>query len=462
MSQIDIDSDGSVNIRKWLVAIGFDNPLTFTFLTAAGAAFDITGYVFSLQVKKKGQSSNLFNYTEGNGLTNNGAAGTLSSTALNYIHSATLKNRGEYFVQLSVTLPSGDKRRWYNGTVYASSELHDDTVASVSTTIDIGGTVISTTVEIGGPQDHFRGTYTTLVALQAAVPTGNPGDYADVDAGAGTDVQRYIWDDDDDDWILGGGAASGDVVGPASAVDSRMVEFDGTTGKLIKDGGVVVSAFAKTVLDDANAAAALSTLGAVATSLEINDQTLTGDLLIPSPLIYRFSGLHYSNNINCGAAINYTLANNSMRAFAFVVEREFTFNNFRTEVQTLAGSTSYRVGIYTSNASTGYPDALVSNTDLEAYDSTSTGLKVPASPQSVTLIPGLYYIAVNANGAPSLRGFAAAGLPPIRGLFGTVTNINTSITELRVAQAYGAMPATFPAGASEFSFNSITLQFDAV
>lgn len=34
-------------------------------------------------------------------------------------------------------------------------------------------------------------------------------------------------------WSLGG-----DIVGPASAVDSNMVEFDGTSGRVIKDGGL--------------------------------------------------------------------------------------------------------------------------------------------------------------------------------------------------------------------------------
>ncbi len=35
----------------------------------------------------------------------------------------------------------------------------------------------------------------------------------------------------------GGGSGTGDVVGPASAVDERIALFDGATGKLIKDGG---------------------------------------------------------------------------------------------------------------------------------------------------------------------------------------------------------------------------------
>jgi hypothetical protein len=37
------------------------------------------------------------------------------------------------------------------------------------------------------------------------------------------------------------GSGSGDVVGPASAVDDRIATFDGTTGKLIQDGGATIA-----------------------------------------------------------------------------------------------------------------------------------------------------------------------------------------------------------------------------
>lgn len=40
------------------------------------------------------------------------------------------------------------------------------------------------------------------------------------------------------------GGGSGDVVGPASAVDDRIATFDGITGKLIQDGGVTVAQLA--------------------------------------------------------------------------------------------------------------------------------------------------------------------------------------------------------------------------
>jgi hypothetical protein len=42
--------------------------------------------------------------------------------------------------------------------------------------------------------DHFRGLYPSLVALQTAVPVGNPGDFAGVDAGLGQPIEQYLWD----------------------------------------------------------------------------------------------------------------------------------------------------------------------------------------------------------------------------------------------------------------------------
>ncbi|MBN7760269.1 hypothetical protein JYP52_03915 [Nitratireductor aquibiodomus] len=54
-------------------------------------------------------------------------------------------------------------------------------------------------------------------------------------------------------------AGTGDVKGPASATDNNVALFDGTTGKIIKDG-FPVSTFMRTLLDDESAGAARSTL----------------------------------------------------------------------------------------------------------------------------------------------------------------------------------------------------------
>jgi hypothetical protein len=67
--------------------------------------------------------------------------------------------------------------------------------------------------------------------------------------------------------IAGGG--SGDVFGPASATPNDLAVFNGETGKFIKDGGPCTAA-GLALLDDANAAAQIATLGITATAAELN------------------------------------------------------------------------------------------------------------------------------------------------------------------------------------------------
>src|SRR5690606_21312529 len=54
---------------------------------------------------------------------------------------------------------------------------------------------------------HFRGTFLSLSALQAGATGPVPGGYADVDAGVGASVARYVWDDSDGEWVAQGGSA---------------------------------------------------------------------------------------------------------------------------------------------------------------------------------------------------------------------------------------------------------------
>jgi len=90
-----------------------------------------------------------------------------------------------------------------------------------------------------------RGTQTATLA-----PTGvTPGTYGDA-----THVARVTVDAKGRLTAAAAVAITGgigDVVGPASAVDTRIATFDGTTGKLIQDGGKTIA----DVLADADAAA---------------------------------------------------------------------------------------------------------------------------------------------------------------------------------------------------------------
>lgn len=49
------------------------------------------------------------------------------------------------------------------------------------------------------------------------------------------------------DALESAGGGTGDVVGPASAIDNRIATFDGTTGKLIQDGGIGIDAVATAI-----------------------------------------------------------------------------------------------------------------------------------------------------------------------------------------------------------------------
>ena len=50
--------------------------------------------------------------------------------------------------------------------------------------------------------EHYKGKFASLGALQTAHPTANIGDYAQVDEGAGYDVVNFSWDSEDG-WIIG-------------------------------------------------------------------------------------------------------------------------------------------------------------------------------------------------------------------------------------------------------------------
>jgi len=60
---------------------------------------------------------------------------------------------------------------------------------------------------------RFKGAFVSVTALQTAYPTASAGDYADVDPGAGSDAERYIWDATDASWIaqIGGSSALSDA-----------------------------------------------------------------------------------------------------------------------------------------------------------------------------------------------------------------------------------------------------------
>jgi hypothetical protein len=67
---------------------------------------------------------------------------------------------------------------------------------------------INTKLDASEYNQHFRGVYVDLAALQIAIPTANDGDYAHIDLGVGSDREVAIWDNDDAIWVASTGSVA--------------------------------------------------------------------------------------------------------------------------------------------------------------------------------------------------------------------------------------------------------------
>lgn len=77
------------------------------------------------------------------------------------------------------------------------------TSAASANTARLLNNALATKLDTSAYVQHYRGKYASLIALQTAIPTGNDGDYAVIDAGIASDATFYIWDAQDG-WVSGG------------------------------------------------------------------------------------------------------------------------------------------------------------------------------------------------------------------------------------------------------------------
>jgi hypothetical protein len=110
--------------------------------------------------------------------------------------------------------------------------------------------------------EHFRGVFTSLASLQAAVPIAIAGDYADVESG--TQIQRYIWERSDAEWVLSGGGSTGT---PIETFTQTLV-FDHDKELALNQGGTL--SFTLSEVDCANQASIMLKLNEPV-SVEFNE-----------------------------------------------------------------------------------------------------------------------------------------------------------------------------------------------
>lgn len=171
-------------------------------------------------------------------------------------------------------------------------------------------------------------------------------------------------------------------------------------------------------------------------------------------LLYRAKSATYlTNSLTAGDAVNIAAVANSLRTCPLVITKPITFTQIDSCVNGAVGGTTYRLALYTDL--NGYPDAIVAGSDNAAYDSSSTGTKASGA-VSIALTPGLYHIAYNSNGGPLLAGWSNVSQPQVLGI-SSITSGSTPNVSWMVNTAYGAMPATFPVGATLLAANAVKI-----
>jgi len=144
----------------------------------------------------------------------------------------------------------------------------------------------------------------------------------------------------------------------------------------------------------------------------------------------------------CGTAMaSQQHSANILYAIPFVCPKQITLD--RIAIRVIASSAGQgRLGIYNDNGNL-YPSSLV--LDAGTVDTGSGGIKSITISQTLNA-DTLYWLVVILNATPNIQGFNTGSLIPILGIstgWATTPQLGYS-----VSQTYGALPSTFPTGAS--------------
>ena len=307
---------------------------------------------------------------------------------------------------------------WYrctnSGTITIGTTSLAFTAASISSAALTGTSTTSLTVGTGSQVFTTQSgrAWVTGLRLRAASDDGTKVMEGEITAYSSTsltiDVDYTEGSGAHADWNIGfsgargatgdtgatgatGPAGSGDVVGPASATANSLARFDGTTGKLLKDGAVI--GIDVQYYDDnlTNLAALTPVAGQYIGYNTSGAEAVVRGIMSNTGYI---ANLYYSGqSLNANGTLVVTA--NRLYCTEFVCTERTTFTRIGIEVTASAG-TSARLGIY--NASSGVPGSLV--VDAGTVSTASTGIKEATI--STTLMPGPYFLGVVFDNTPTV------------------------------------------------------------
>lgn len=132
--------------QEWRAVKGFDNQFTLIFLQS-GVAFDVSIYTFQVNIRKIGDSTNIVELTQGDGITNGGASGIV--TILLDETTSDIIAKG-YFYEIIYTNVSFTNRLLQGTFNLVDDYNSDNTSTSLTLNVDLNGTDVRLNVTLGG------------------------------------------------------------------------------------------------------------------------------------------------------------------------------------------------------------------------------------------------------------------------------------------------------------------------
>jgi hypothetical protein len=423
-----------------------DGAITLVFTSSSGGAYNISANTFILKIKyKTSDITDVLSLTSGSGLTIGGVSNNELMVSITESQS-DIKSVKYYWELFNDTT----NQTWLCGDFVLYTGNHADIGDSSSSTILVGGTTISVSITLAGSASSSTSSTLTPTAVKTSNYTAVAGDFVPVDTTSGSVTVTLP-----------------NTPADKSQVEVKMIIQGGTNTVTVNCAGsdtfnrtggatsATLSLLAQAMWMQYNATLGVWYIIADDLSLsqldlrftpqtrKVNDIALTSDVTVITGYNKLRSG-QYHLLVGTGVATPNTVAlvANTLRAYQIIISSTIIITEINSEVTSAVAATKYRWGIYADNGSN-YPGALVAGSDAGEYDSATTGNK-PSATVSITITPGIYWVASNSNGAPTLRGISA----------GWTTNLgfpNTAFAtmgahRISVSLTYGAMPSTFTAG----------------
>jgi hypothetical protein len=142
-------------------------------------------------------------------------------------------------------------------------------------------------------------------------------------------------------------------------------------------------------------------------------------------------------------------ANGLLKAIPYIAGRAGILSQLGVEITVVGGAGGkLRLGVYAADPVSLYPTTLLFDSG-DIADDAAIGIKVAALTMAIAAGQVVWFAYNNGiAAAPTVRAFAASGPSPFGMLSLPLDFFNRIPFGLSIAQAYGAFPAIFPAGAA--------------